>query len=93
MKGPMADLATEVNAALAQHDALGEYPLEAVNDSGVITLTGKVPSDELRETAEEVAASVEGVVKVVNDLEIGEPEAGRRVIPNPPDPKQPSSLT
>ncbi len=86
MRAPFGDLATRVNAALSDHDEIAEYPVEAVNDNGVITLSGKVPSDEIRDKAEEIAKDVEGVVEVVNDLTVGDVGADSDLIVPPIDP-------
>ena len=90
MKAPMGSLATRVNAALSDHDETAEYPIEAVNDNGVITLSGKVPSDEVKETAEEIAEGVEGVVEVVNDLTVGKIGPESDLVVPPVDPTKTS---
>lgn len=93
MTAPLGDLATRVNAALADHEETAKYPVEAVNDTGVITLSGKVPSDEVRDKAEEIAEDVEGVVEVVNDLSVGEIGADSDLIVPPIDPTQTSKTS
>ena len=45
--------------------------VEVDSESGDVTLTGKVPSEEQLEEALKCAASVEGVGSVHNQLEIG----------------------
>ncbi len=93
MPAPLGDLATRVNAALTDHEETAKYPIEAVNEGGVITLMGKVPSEAVRETAEEVAADVEGVVKVVNDLTVGEVGPDSDLIVPPIDPTKTSTTS
>ena len=90
MKSSLGDLATRVNAALSDHEETAEYPIEAVNDQGVITLSGTVPSDGVKDTAGTIAEGVEGVVEVVNDLEIREEMIGDKIVVPPVDPTNPS---
>jgi osmotically-inducible protein OsmY len=75
---------------LSDRDETAEYPIEAVNDNGVITLSGKVPSDEVKEIAEEIAEGVEGVVEVVNDLTVGEIGPESDLVVPPVDPTKTS---
>lgn len=79
------ELAEAVSAALAHDERTAEYPVEVVDDDGVITLTGKVNSLETREAAEAIAADQEGVVEIINDLEVeGEESAEDRNVPQAP---------
>ncbi len=41
--------------------------------NGVVTLAGEVPNDEVRRDAESEARSVNGVVRVVNNLQVKNP--------------------
>jgi osmotically-inducible protein OsmY len=92
MRAPLGDLATRVNAALSDREETAQYPIEAVNDNGVITLSGTVPSDEVRDIAEEVAEEVEGVVDVINDLTIGEVDKESELIVPPINPTRTSNI-
>jgi osmotically-inducible protein OsmY len=62
---------------------LADYPVEVLNNNGIITLTGKVPTRELSETAEKIAKQTNGVVSVINDIVIdkGTVKATRRQTP------------
>ncbi len=68
-----------VKAAFAVHRDLANRPIDIATDGGVVTLSGEVASKEERESAEELAANVEGVESVENRLEVdadmGEVEA------------------
>jgi osmotically-inducible protein OsmY len=45
--------------------------IEVRNSDGVVTLKGQVDSAEIKEAAEEIAASQPGVLSVTNSLEVG----------------------
>ena len=68
-----------VKAAFAFHRDLANRPIDIATDGGVVTLSGEVASKEERESAEELAANVEGVESVENrlvvDADMGEVEA------------------
>lgn len=75
------DLATTaaVRAALAlQKDfaLLGEIRVQT--EGGVVTLTGRVATEEQRRLAELIARGVQNVRDVVNRLEVGEAPTGDR---------------
>ncbi|MBC7237903.1 MAG: BON domain-containing protein, partial [Chloroflexi bacterium] len=57
-----------VVAALAADARTDVALIDVTVESGVVTLTGRVDSQEIKEAAEEIAAAQEGVVEVVNDL-------------------------
>jgi osmotically-inducible protein OsmY len=53
-----------------QDPHLADYPIEVVNNNGIVTLTGKVPTRELSETAEKITKQTDGVISVINDIVI-----------------------
>ena len=61
----------EVQTALMQDKLAGEYGIEVLDNNGVITLKGVVPSREVSERAEVIARDVDGVHGVINELELG----------------------
>ena len=62
----------EVRTVLMQDSLTGEYGIEVLDNNGIITLTGMVPSREVMERAESIVRDVEGVRGVINQLEIGD---------------------
>lgn len=60
-----------VFAALASDPRTKEAAIEVANDRGIITLAGKVKSNEARQAAEEIARQQAGVVTVINELKVG----------------------
>jgi uncharacterized protein YrrD len=63
-------IADEVHTALAQDPRTASSVIEVVYERGVITLTGEVESELAHTAAEEIAHRHEGVVSVVNALEV-----------------------
>ena len=60
----------DVQTALMQDPVTGDYGIEVLDNNGVITLTGLVPSREVSERAEAVARDIPGVQGVINQLEL-----------------------
>ena len=81
-------MASEERVRLAQRvqDALAEDPrtedliLDVVDENGIVTLTGTVPSHDARKAAEKIARQQEGVIEVVNDLVVEAPGASFAVV-------------
>ena len=67
-----SDLAKRINSALESDARTSDAAISAVDDDGVITLTGEVEDLETREAAEAVVRSFDGVIEVVNDIEVEE---------------------
>lgn len=63
-----------VTAALKADPRTASIPIEVIADRGVITLEGTVPSPAIKTAAEAIARHVPGVVTVINELEIRQPE-------------------
>ena len=61
----------DVQTVLMQDQLTGEYGIEVLDNNGIITLTGVVPSREVMERAEAIAREVEGVHGIINHLELG----------------------
>ncbi len=64
-------LTTRVEDALSQADAAVFANVEVETHDGVVHLTGRVPSLELKERAERIARDLPRVSRVQNDLQIG----------------------
>jgi hypothetical protein len=63
-------IAEEVDAALSEDPRTATAVIEVVYERGVITLTGEVENESAHVAAEEIAHRHEGVVSVVNALEV-----------------------
>jgi osmotically-inducible protein OsmY len=62
------ELVQRVQDALAKDPRTEDLIVEVVDEGGIVTLTGTVPSHDAREAAEKVARQQDGVIEVVNDL-------------------------
>lgn len=81
----LSEVTKRVNAALLADERTADYSIEAVDENGVVTITGTVPSAEVQEAAESITAEQEGVVEVINRIEVGEaPEREGGTPPPPP---------
>jgi len=55
---------------LLQDSSLADYPIDVMNNNGIITLTGEVSSRELSDAAETIARHTDGVITVINEIAI-----------------------
>jgi len=62
--------AADLNSKLLHDSQLGSYTINANVDNGVATLSGVLPSDDLKMRAEQVAKSVRGVSVVINHIDV-----------------------
>ena len=62
-----------VATALEDEPRLRGATIDAVDENGVVTLTGTVSSEDVRHAAEEIAQQQEGVIQIINELQL---EAG-----------------
>jgi osmotically-inducible protein OsmY len=81
-----SEIAARVRTALTQDPRTAGVSIEVIDENGVITLRGKVNSEEASRATEEIARTQEGVIEVVNDLEIEQGE--EPLITPPPTPPQ-----
>ncbi len=59
-----------VLSALLEDPRTRLYTIEVTSDHGVVTLSGTVPSEEVKRAAEEIARRQKGVVSVINALKV-----------------------
>lgn len=69
----------EVLARIAADPDTNPFEIEVEVNEGVVHLTGFVDEASDREEAERLAASASGVVRVVNDIKVGQQTLGERV--------------
>ena len=65
-----AGLTASVNAALVADKASNFTRIDVDTTNGVVSLTGTVESPEQRRRAEQVASRVDGVKRVINNLQV-----------------------
>ena len=63
-------LKEKLDQLFLQDPHLADYPVEVLNNNGMVTLTGTVPTRELSEAAEKIAKQTDGVISVINDIVI-----------------------
>lgn len=64
-------LKEEVGEALAFHEDIDASEIEVDARNGVITLFGTVLTPQEKETAADCASDVDGVITVINQIEVG----------------------
>lgn len=65
-----AVIASTVRQRLTQDDALSAASIDVAVTAGVVTLTGRVPREGLRQRAQELARGVDGVREVRNLIRV-----------------------
>ena len=68
MVSQMRDMEQRIRKALEEDPRTADHPIEVTNESGFISLGGRVPSQEVKAAAEAIAKQTEGVVTVSNEL-------------------------
>jgi len=63
-------LQLQVESALLQDRLTEDSEIEVLDNNGVVTLRGRVPSREARDRAEAIARTVAGVTTVINELDV-----------------------
>lgn len=64
-------ITTKVKAKMAANTGLSSFHIHVKTINGVVTLTGTVDTNATRYLAGHVAANTGGVVRVINDLQVG----------------------
>ena len=66
----MNTLRESVQKALTDDPRTREAAIEILNENGIITLSGMVPHNKTSEAAESIVKEVDGVVSVVNEIQV-----------------------
>ena len=64
------DLNVKIQDAILTNTQTREHEIEAFNENGIVTLKGSVPTREVSRVAEVAIKEVDGVVSVINMLNI-----------------------
>jgi len=70
MNKPIYDLQHQVQAAFMNDRDMQNHGIEVLDNNGIITLRGTVPTRDARERAEEIVRGMEGVTSVINELDV-----------------------
>jgi hyperosmotically inducible protein len=86
-KGQITDswITSKTKIALFGDDRVKGTEVKVVTMKGVVTLRGKVDSDEAKSAAAEVAKGIDGVKSVKNDLQVVAPKERKAVAANDKD--------
>lgn len=68
-------LSKELNDKLKRDSRTADSPIEAIDNNGVITLTGTVACNKARAAATMIVFDHPGVMSVINDIDVDDPEA------------------
>lgn len=79
-------LSSELNSILERDKRTADSQIEALDNNGVITLIGNALSNDARLAAAEIVENHSGVLSLVNDLTVSDPEATSEMIIVPPPP-------
>ena len=70
MVSPMTDITDRVMVALLDDPRTRNAGIDVGSTQGVVTLTGTVKSEAIREAAEDIARRQPGVITVINELTV-----------------------
>ena len=70
MNKPIYDLQHQVQEALAEINEMRGARIDVLDNNGIVTLTGFVPTVEARERAEEIVREMDSVTSVINELNV-----------------------
>lgn len=70
MNEPIYDFQHQVQEALSEVNDLRGASIEVLDSNGVVTLRGTVPTTAARERAEAIVRGMDGVVSVINELDV-----------------------
>ncbi len=70
MNKPVYDLPDQVQAVVSKDEEMQDSDIEVLDDNGIITLRGTVPTRAARDKAEALVRDMDGVVDVINELDV-----------------------
>ena len=84
-----SELASNVEKAILEDRRTCRAKISALDDDGVITLTGTAKDRRISNAAEEIARQVEGVLDVINEIEVTKEDlnltGAASIPPHPPN--------
>jgi osmotically-inducible protein OsmY len=70
MNKPMHELQHQVQEALSEINELRGAQIDVLDSNGIVTLRGIVPTVDARERAEAIVRGMDGVISVINELDV-----------------------
>jgi osmotically-inducible protein OsmY len=67
-----ASITAKIKAGLAADSDLNPFSIDVITNDRVVTLQGRVKTEETREKAERIARETDGVRRVVNLVKVGD---------------------
>jgi osmotically-inducible protein OsmY len=67
-----AAITASIKAKLAADGALNPFDIDVTTNAGVVTLQGRVKTEEIKFKAERAAGATNGVVRVIDLVKVGE---------------------
>ena len=78
-----SELAVALSEQLQRHSHTADSQIEIIDNNGVVTLSGTATSNKARAAAAQIVLNQPGVLSIINDIEIGDPDATSEVIVTP----------
>ena len=66
----MHELQHQVQEALSEINELRGAQIDVLDSNGIVTLRGIVPTVDARERAEAIVRGMDGVISVINELDV-----------------------
>jgi osmotically-inducible protein OsmY len=79
MEKTITDLQLKAQKAILDEPRTKEHAIEALEENGIITLKGTIPSSEVGDIAKKIVEDVPGVTGVINALEVRGKEQGKTI--------------
>lgn len=73
MNEPLYNLQYQIQAAFLDDPDMQDYGIEVLDSNGIVTLRGTVPTYAARDRAEELVRTMEGVMSVINEIDVLQP--------------------
>ncbi len=70
MTSPISNVTNQVLNAIHEDPRTKGENIDATVHQGVLTLTGSVKTNEVRDAAEQIARKLPGVITVINDIKV-----------------------
>lgn len=78
-----SELAVALNEKLVQSKHTADSQIEVIDNNGVVTLSGTASSNKARAAAAQIVMNQPGVVSIINDVEVDDPDATSEIIVTP----------
>jgi osmotically-inducible protein OsmY len=70
MNEPIYNLQHQIQAVFMDDREMRDYGIEVLDNNGIITLSGAVPTHATRDRADELVRNLGGVTSVINEIDV-----------------------